>query len=101
MEMSCTCRTLTKANCPIVPIVTGFENEQDVVYSDNGKLYITTNRNAPNRKLVVTDAATPAPENWKDLIPETKFPLEIATAGGKLFAQYTKRCSIGNAAISI
>ena len=81
---------LTKPNAPIVPVVTGFENEQHVVYSNNGKLYIATNRNAPNRKLVVTDAATPTPEHWKDLIPETKFPLDISTAGGKLFAQYIK-----------
>jgi prolyl oligopeptidase len=60
------------------------------VYSNNDKLYITTNRNAPNRKLVVVDAATPTPEHWKDLIPEAKFPLEISTTGKKLFAQYIK-----------
>ena len=81
---------VTKANAPIVPIATGFEFEQNVEYSDNGKLFIATNRNAPNRKLVVVDAATPTPEHWKDLIPETKFPLSISTGGGKLFAQYLR-----------
>ena len=81
---------LTKADAPIVPIATGFEFEQGMVYSANGKLYISTNRNAPNRKLVVTDAATPTPEHWKDIIPEAKFPLDISTAGGKFFAQYLK-----------
>lgn len=81
---------LSKKGAPIVPIVTGFENEQDVVFSDNGKLYLTTNRNAPNRKLVVTDASNPKPENWKDLIPETEFPLTISTGGRKFFAQYIK-----------
>jgi prolyl oligopeptidase len=81
---------LTKANASIVPIVTGFENEQDVVYADNGKLYLSTNLNAPNRKLVCTDASTPTSEHWKDLIPETKFPLNVSTCGGRFFAQYTK-----------
>ncbi|MBG9377869.1 S9 family peptidase [Panacibacter sp. DH6] len=81
---------LTKPNAPIVPVVTGFETEQYVAYSNNGKLYISTNKNAPNTKLVVTDAATPTPENWKDLIPETKFPLSVSTCGGKLFAHYIK-----------
>ncbi len=81
---------LTKPDAPIVAIATGFEYEQDIVYSDNGKLFIATNRNAPNRKLVVVDAATPTPENWKDLIPETKFPLSVSTGGKKLFAQYLK-----------
>jgi prolyl oligopeptidase len=71
-----------------VPVVTGFDHEQDVVYAAKGKLYITTNQDAPNRKLVVTDAATPTKEHWKVLIPETKFPLTISTCGGKFFAQY-------------
>ncbi len=81
---------LTKPNAPIVPIVTGFENEQDVADADNGKLYIATNLNAPNRKLVVTDASAPTAEHWKDLIPETKFPLSVSACGGRFFAQYTK-----------
>ena len=83
-------RNLTMSKAPIVPVVTGFETEQDVVYADDGKLFILTNRNAPNRKLVVVDAGNPSPENWKDLIPETQFPLSVSTSGGKLFAQYLK-----------
>ncbi|MEJ7826986.1 MAG: prolyl oligopeptidase family serine peptidase, partial [Segetibacter sp.] len=81
---------VTKKSAPIVPIVTGFENEQDVVYADKGKLYVLTNLNAPNRKLVVADASAPTPEHWKDLIPEVKFPLQLSTGGGHLFAHYTK-----------
>lgn len=81
---------LTKPDAPIVPVVTGFEHEQDVVYAADGKLYISTNQGAPNRKLVVVDAADPAPANWKTLIPETEFPLTITTCGGKFFAQYLK-----------
>ena len=81
---------LTKKDAPVIPIVTGFESEQYVAYSDNNKLFIVTKRNAPNSRLVVTDASTPAPEHWKDLIPETKFPLSVSTSGGKIFAQYIK-----------
>ncbi len=81
---------LAKPGAGIVPIVTGFENEQDVTDADNGKLYISTNLNAPNRKLVVTDASAPTSDHWKDLIPETKFPLNVSTCGGRFFAQYTK-----------
>lgn len=81
---------LSKSNAPIVPIVTGFEHEQDVVYAENGKLYISTNQKAPNRRLVVTDAATPTPENWKELIPMEPFPLTVSTCGRKIYAQYIK-----------
>lgn len=79
---------LRKPNSPIVPVVTGFDNEQDVVYSDNGKLFISTNQEAPNRRLVVVDANTPTKDHWKTLIPEAKFPVSITTCGGKLFATY-------------
>lgn len=81
---------LTKPNAAIVPIATGFENEQEVVDAGNGKLYISTNLNAPNRKLIVTDASTPTAKHWKELIAETKFPLSVSTCGGRFFAQYTK-----------
>ncbi len=79
---------LNKRNAPIVPVVTGFDYEQNVVYAQDGMLYIETNQGAPNRKLVVTDARTPTKEHWKDLIPETEFPLTISTCGQKFFAQY-------------
>ncbi len=83
-------KDLTNKNAPIVPVVTGFETEQDVLYSANDKLYIVTNMNAPNRKLVVTDAVTPTPEHWKDLIKESSFPLTASTGGNKIFARYKR-----------
>jgi len=81
---------LKTGGAPIVPIVTGFDSEQDVVYSNDGLLFITTNLNAPNRKLITVKANDPVAKNWKDLLPETKFPLQLSTGGGHLFAQYIK-----------
>ncbi len=83
-------KDLTKKDAPVVPVITGFETEQDVLYSANNKLYILTNMKAPNRKLVVADAVTPTPEYWKDLIKESSFPLTASTGGDKIFAQYIK-----------
>lgn len=79
---------LSKSGSPIVPVVTGFEHEQDVVYAENGKLYILTNQDAPNRRLVVVDAASPGKENWVEVIPESRFPLSVSTCGKKFFAHY-------------
>jgi prolyl oligopeptidase len=81
---------LKKPRSSIVPLITGFDNEHDVVYAENGKLYILTNLNAPNRKLVVADANSQDPTGWQDVIPETKFPLSVSACGRKLFAQYLK-----------
>lgn len=83
-------KDLSKNDNPIVPVVKGFANEQQVVYAENKRLYILTNLHAPNRKLVIADASTPTPEHWKDFIPETKFPLGVSTCGRKFFAQYIK-----------
>lgn len=81
---------LSMERAAIKPVVTGFDYEQEVVYAHLGKLYILTNRDAPNRKLVVVDAANPDPEHWKDLIPQGQFPLSVSTGGMKFFAQYVK-----------
>src|SRR5690606_31961614 len=61
-----------------------------VIDNEGSRLYILTNLNAPNYKVVTVDASNPSPENWKDLIPETENVLDISTAGGKLFANYLK-----------
>ena len=81
-------QNLSMSRAPIIPIATGFANEQDVVWSDHGKLFIITNRDAPNKKLVTVDASNPIPENWQVLIPEKEFPLTVSSCGKKLFAQY-------------
>lgn len=83
-------QSLTHGKAPIVPIATGFDHEHDVVYAENGKLYVVTNYEAPNRKLVVVDAAQHDMDNWVNVIPETNFPLTVTSCGGKLFANYLK-----------
>ncbi|RYD52882.1 MAG: S9 family peptidase [Sphingobacteriales bacterium] len=87
-------RNLSMSRAPLVTIATGFDHEQEVIHSEKGMLYLLTNRNAPNRKLVKVDASNPVPENWQTVIPEGKAPLSVTTVGGKFFAQYL------NAAIS-
>lgn len=81
---------LSKPGSAIVKVVDNFDGNHTIVDNAGSKLYIHTNLNAPNYKVVTVDAADPKPENWKDLIPETKNVLDISTAGGKLFANYLK-----------
>ena len=52
------------------------------------KLYIVTNKNAPNKRIVTVDASNPTPENWKDLLPETENVLNASKGGGSIFANY-------------
>lgn len=72
----------------IVTVVDNFDKEHYVVENDGTRLIIQTNLNAPNNRLVEVDFAKPTPDNWKDLIPETKSVLSTSTGGGKIFADY-------------
>lgn len=83
-------KSLNQKTSPILPVVTGFESEQDVIYAKDGTLYIITNINAPNRRLVKVAATDPIVDKWQVVIPEEKFPLSISTCGGKFFAKYLK-----------
>ncbi len=74
----------------IINVVDNFDSDQEIIDSEGSKLYLFTNLNAPNFKLVTADASNPKPENWQDLIAETENVLSISTGGGKLFAEYLK-----------
>jgi prolyl oligopeptidase len=82
-----------KAATPPVEITTGKES----LYSGEvfqGKVYITTNEDAPRYRVFVTDAANPKRENWKEIIPQSDAVLQNLTVlGGKLLAQYEKNAS--------
>lgn len=72
----------------IKAIVTGYENDHSIVDNDGERFFISTNLNAPNNRLVELNINEPAPENWKDVIPETENVLEVSTGGGSIFASY-------------
>ena len=74
---------------PSIDTIVGHEDSESYVMDNRGsKLFIVTNLDAPNRKIVTVDAANPQPENWKDLIPETENVLSPSTGGGYIFTEY-------------
>ncbi|TGE04577.1 prolyl oligopeptidase family serine peptidase [Hymenobacter fodinae] len=81
---------LSKPNSPIVQVVDNEKSTVGVLDNVGSKLYIETNLNAPNGRVVTVDAANPKPASWKDLIPESKNVLNATTGGGKIFANYLK-----------
>ena len=81
---------LSKPGSPINQVVKDFKNDHSIIDNQGSKLFIYTNYKAPNYRVVSVDASDPAPENWKDFIPETENVLQASTAGGKFFANYLK-----------
>jgi prolyl oligopeptidase len=82
-----------KAGTPPTRITTG----KNFLYNGevyNGKLFVTTNEDAPRYRVFVADAGNYDREAWKELIPQTDAVLQgTAVFGGKLFAQYEQNAS--------
>jgi len=83
-------KDLTKADSPIVTIVDNFNSSNQIIENEGTKLFIETDLNAPNTRVVTVDISNPKPENWKDFIKETQNILSPSTGGGFFFANYTK-----------
>jgi len=79
---------LTKKNPELNTIIDNEDTDTYVIQNDGSKLYIVTNLDAPNQRIVTVDAANPSPENWEDFIPETKNVLSPSTGGGYFFTEY-------------
>lgn len=81
-------KDLTKPGAAFVTILDDTDSDTSILENVGSKLYIVTNRNAPNRKIVTVDANNPTPDNWIDFIPETENVLSPSTGGGNIFANY-------------
>jgi len=83
-------KDLSAPNSKIIPIVSNFDFDVDVIDNLDSKLFILTNINAPNKRIVSVDASNPGVENWVDFIPETENVLSPSTGAGYIFATYMK-----------
>ncbi len=81
-------KDLENPNSELITILNDTDSDTYVADNRGSKLYLVTNRNAPNQKVVTVDAANPQPENWKDFIPETEHVLSPSSGGGYFFAEY-------------
>jgi prolyl oligopeptidase len=81
---------LTKPNAAIVTIVDNYNSDSVVVENEGDTLFIETDLNAPNKRIVTVNINKPEPANWNDFIAETENVLSISTACGYFFANYMK-----------
>lgn len=81
-------KDLKNPDSGFVTILDNTDTDSYVMDNDGSKLFIVTNLNAPNKRIVWVDASKPTPNNWKDLLPETENVLNAGTGGGYIFANY-------------
>jgi len=71
-----------------VQVNKGFDINVNIVDTEGDNLFIFTDKDAPNMRLVKTTIQNPSPETWQDVIPETENVLGISGGGGYFFATY-------------
>lgn len=81
-------KDLSKPKSHLVTILDNTDSDTYIIENQDNKLFLVTNLNAPNKKVVSVDASNPTPENWVDVIPETSQVLTPTTSGGYFFAHY-------------
>ncbi|HEY5469206.1 MAG TPA: prolyl oligopeptidase family serine peptidase [Bacteroidales bacterium] len=81
-------KDLKKQDSKFITVVGNFDNDSYPIDNDGSKLFIVTNLNAPNKKIITVDASNPSVENWLDFIPETENVLDPASGSGYFFAHY-------------
>jgi len=81
-------KDLTIPGSKLITILDNDNSDTYVIDNDGTKLYLLTNLDAPNQKIVTTDFSKPAPENWVDFIPETENVMTPSTACGYFFVEY-------------
>jgi prolyl oligopeptidase len=81
-------KDLKKPDSKFATIIGNFDTDTYPIDNDGTKLFIVTNLNAPNKKIVTVEASNPGVENWRDFIPETENVLDPAAGSGFFFAHY-------------
>ncbi|RMA80025.1 prolyl oligopeptidase family serine peptidase [Umboniibacter marinipuniceus] len=79
---------LSDPEAELVTILDDTRSDTYVIDNDGAKLYLVTNLDAPNKRIVTVDASNPTPENWVDFIAETDNVLSPSTGSGYFFAEY-------------
>ena len=72
----------------LITVIGHDKTDTNLMENVGSKLFLVTNMDAPNKKIVTVDVANPTPENWVDFIPETENVLSPSTGGGYFFAHY-------------
>ncbi len=74
---------------PITPIVEADDAEYSPFGNQGTTVFLRSDKDAPNRKVVALDLKNSAPANWKTIVPEQKQAIEtVAFIGGRIVAEY-------------
>jgi prolyl oligopeptidase len=74
---------------PIKPIIETDEAEFAPIGNSGPVLFLRSDKDAPNRKVIAVDVRNPSSSAWKTIVAEQPHALEsVAVIGGRVVAQY-------------
>lgn len=81
---------LSQNNPKLVTIQDNMDNDTEYFYNVGSELFLITNVDAPNKRIVTVNAGQPSKNNWKTFLGESENVLDVSTGGGYIFANYMK-----------
>jgi prolyl oligopeptidase len=81
-------KDLTQAKSPLVTVLDHTDSNTYVIDNQGSKLYLVTDLDAPNKKVVTVDATNPQASHWVDFIAETENVLSASTGSDYFFTSY-------------
>jgi prolyl oligopeptidase len=74
---------------PVTPIIETDGAEFSPIGNVGSVVYLRTDQQAPNRKVIAVDVLKPQPSEWNTIVPERKEAIEsLALIGGRIVAEY-------------
>ncbi|MBI5758199.1 MAG: S9 family peptidase [Planctomycetales bacterium] len=65
-------KDLSKDNAEFVELIDNFDQEYSFVGNDDTVFYFKTDLKASRKRVIAIDIAKPKPNNWREIIPESK-----------------------------
>lgn len=87
-------KDLSKPESKPLILADNFDHEYAVVENIGNQLYVYTNEEAPNYRLVKISLNNPQKNNWENILPQGKDLLEgVSFSGNKIISNYLKDVS--------
>lgn len=84
-------KDLTNPNAEVVELINLFEADYSFIDHDDTVFYFRTDLKAPRGRVIAIDTKKPAPENWREIIPQSDETLEgVSILNNQFVADYLK-----------
>jgi prolyl oligopeptidase len=82
---------LRKPSTGAKPLLNAWDALYTFIGSEGDELYFLTTNNAPLKRVIAVNAKNPAPNRWREIVPQADISLgEASLVGGRIVANYVR-----------